>query len=105
MACLWRAARVRAERLAWTLIGIGVLLWALGDAYYRVVLYDSESPPVPSPSDVLWMAFYPFAYAGIGLLIRERAREMRVTIWIDGLIAALAVAALAAAVVFQSVLR
>jgi diguanylate cyclase (GGDEF)-like protein len=104
-ACLWRAWRVRSERLAWSLIGIGLFLWALGDAYYRVVLYTMDTPPVPSPADVLWISFYLFAYAGIGLLIRERAGKMSVTVWIDGVIAALAVAALVAAVVFQAVLE
>ena len=79
-------------------------LWTLGDAYYRVVLYDMDTPPVPSPADVLWISFYLFAYTGIGLLIRERAGRMRVTVWIDGVIASLAVAALVAAVVFQAVL-
>ena len=81
-----------------------MFLWTLGDAYYRVVLYDMDTPPVPSPADVLWISFYLFAYTGIGLLIRERAGRMRVTVWIDGVIASLAVAALVAAVVFQAVL-
>ena len=106
MACLVRAWRVNADRRAWTLIGIGVFLWAVGDAYYRVVLYNMTSPPLPSlsPADACWIAFYPFVYAGIGLLIRERTRNINVTIWIDGLIAALAVASVAAAVVFDVVL-
>ncbi len=104
MACLVRAWRVNADRRAWTLIGIGVFLWAVGDAYYRVVLYNMTSPTIPSPADACWIAFYPFVYAGIGLLIRERTRNINVTIWIDGLIAALAVATVAAAVVFDAVL-
>ena len=104
IACLWRAWNVGSERLAWSLIGTGMFLWTLGDAYYRVVLYDMDTPPVPSPADVLWISFYLFAYTGIGLLIRERAGRMRVTVWIDGVIASLAVAALVAAVVFQAVL-
>jgi two-component system cell cycle response regulator len=103
-ACLSRAWRVREERTAWMLIGIAVLLWTIGDVYFRGVLFESESVPVPSPSDVFWIAFYPFAYAGIGLLIRQRARNMRSAVWIDGLIAALAVATVAAAVVFGAVL-
>ena len=104
VACLSRAALVREERRAWTMLGIGVALWALGDAYYRAVLYESEVPPVPSPADAFWLCFYPFAYTGIALLIRARARDVRATVWIDGLIAALAVAAVAAAVVFNAVL-
>jgi len=80
IACLWRAWHVQTERPAWSLIGIGLLLWTLGDAYYRAALYTMDTPPVPSPADVLWISFYAFAYAGIGLLIRARAGEMRVTV-------------------------
>ena len=103
-ACFARVSRMREERLAWILIGTAVLLWALGDLYFRQVHWESESVPVPSVSDVFWLAFYPFAYAGIGLLIRDRARNMRATVWIDGAVAALAVATVAAAVVFGAVL-
>ena len=104
VACLARVALVRRERLAWALVGIGVLLWGLGDAYYRIFLYYMDSPPVPSVADGFWIAFYPFVYSGIVLLIRARARGAGTTVWVDGLIAALAVAGLATAVVFDAVL-
>jgi two-component system cell cycle response regulator len=104
VACIARAVLVRQERRAWAVLGAGMALWALGDAYYRAVLWDLESPPIPSPADALWLGFYPFAYAAIAILIHARARDVRATVWIDGLIAALAVAAVAAAVVFNAVL-
>jgi diguanylate cyclase (GGDEF)-like protein len=104
VACFARVALVREERGAWTCIAIAVSLWALGDLYYRAILYNAEVFPVPSPSDAFWLAFYPPAYAGIALLIRARARKVSATVWIDGLIAALAVASVAAAVVFDQVL-
>jgi two-component system, cell cycle response regulator len=104
VACVARTVLVREERRAWAMLSVAVGLWALGDAYYRAVLYESETPPIPSVADGFWLAFYPFAYAGIALLIRTRARDVPATVWIDGLIAALAVAALGAAVVFNAVL-
>src|SRR5204862_357058 len=51
LLCLGGAWQARREQNAWLLIGIGVLAWALGNLYYTVVLYDMESPPIPSPAD------------------------------------------------------
>jgi signal transduction histidine kinase/ActR/RegA family two-component response regulator len=103
IACIARAALVRDERRAWTVIATGVTLWVLGDTYFRGVLFDFDSPPIPSLADGLWLTFYPFAYVGVALLIRARMRDVRATVWIDGLIGALAIAAVAAAVVFNAV--
>ena len=103
LACLARAALVRSERLAWLILGLGALSWALGNVYYTAVLWDLEEIPVPSPSDALWIPFYPAAYVAVVLLMRKRISTFHATLWIDGLIAALAVGAVSAAVVFQSV--
>ncbi|MBJ7347164.1 MAG: diguanylate cyclase [Thermoleophilaceae bacterium] len=101
--CVMRAVLVRDGRRAWTFMAIGVSLWALGDAYL-VTKYFTSDPPIPSLADAGYIAFYPFAYIAIALLIRDRSRNPSATVWIDGLIAALAVAAVAAAVVFGAVL-
>jgi diguanylate cyclase (GGDEF)-like protein len=47
----------------------------------------------------------PLMLVGILLLLRARAREVPRTLWVDGLIAALAVGALSAAIVFETVLE
>ena len=51
LLCLGGAWQARREQTAWLLVGIGVLALALGNLYYTVVLYDMESPPIPSPAD------------------------------------------------------
>jgi diguanylate cyclase (GGDEF)-like protein len=104
VACLARVALVRRERLAWSLLAAGVVLWVLGDTYCRAVLYTAETVQVPSLADAGWLSFFPFAYAAIFVLIRNRARHVRPTVLFDGLIAALAVAAAATAIVFNAVL-
>src|SRR5687768_2270992 len=38
------------ERLAWLLIGSGVLAWSLGEVYYAAVLWDAEVISIPSPA-------------------------------------------------------
>src|SRR5580692_4846290 len=96
-SCLCRAALVRRERAAWALIGAGLLIWTGGEIYYEAVLAASGSVPIPSPADVGYLLFYPFTYAGLILLLRERIGSFPFTRWLDGLIAGLAVAALTAA--------
>jgi two-component system cell cycle response regulator len=98
--CLARAAIYRSERLAWLVLGIGLVAWAAGEAYYSIFLANLSEPPLPSVSDALWLAFYPACYIAIVLLVRERVREFRSSLWLDGLVGALAAAAIAADLVF-----
>jgi diguanylate cyclase (GGDEF)-like protein len=104
LLCLARAVRPGPERLAWLLIGGGVLAWSLGEVYYTAVLWDADTIPVPSPADHGYLLFPPLVLSGILLLLRSRATEVPRTLWVDGVIAALAVAALSAAIVFEAVL-
>ena len=100
---LWRAARMPAERHAWLVLGTGLLLWALGQAYYSVVLYYAEPAPFPSPADAGFLAFYPATFVALVLLLRARVAHLDPLAWVDSLIGALAVAALAAALIFPPV--
>ena len=102
--CLGGAWQARREQTAWLLIGIGVLAWALGNLYYTVVLYDMEAPPIPSPADAGFLLFPVLAMAGVLALVRARTRDVPTTLWTDGSIAALAVTALSAAIVFETAL-
>jgi diguanylate cyclase (GGDEF)-like protein len=104
-ACFARAILVRAERLPWLLLSCGLLLWTIGDLYYYFFLSSSESTPVPSIADAFYLAFYPVSYIALALLLRQRMRRFEGRLWLDGVIASLAVAALGAAIVFDAVLR
>ena len=99
-----RAAHRGRERLAWLLIGFGVVLWGIGLEYWELALSTSESPPYPSVADFFWLAFYPPVYVGLALLLHSRLAEFRPSLWLDGVIAALALAALGSAIVFGAVL-
>ena len=102
--CLGGAWQARREQNAWLLVGIGVLAWALGNLYYTVVLYDMESPPIPSPADVGFLLFPVLGMAGVLALVRARTRDVPKTLWTDGSIAALAITAVSAAIVFETAL-
>jgi two-component system cell cycle response regulator len=104
LACVCRVIFVREERRIWALVALAVSLWALGDVYWRIALWNLEVTPVPSLADVGWLAFYVPAYAAIALLVRARVESVRATLWVDGVIGGLAVASIAAAVVFDAVL-
>lgn len=103
-AVLLRAALVPSERVAWLSLGLGLLLWALGQTYYSIALYYTYPAPVPSPSDALFLAFYPASYIALVLLLRARSKRIDPFSWVDALVAALAGAAVVAALVLPPVL-
>ncbi len=103
LALLLRARAVPRERWAWLLLALGVLCWAAGEVYWTEAILDNPSPPYPSPADVLYLLFYPLAYAGLALLVRARAQELDWRRWNDGAITALGTAALGVALVFDFV--
>ena len=78
--CLGGAWQARREQNAWLLVGIGVLAWALGNLYYTVVLYDMESPPIPSPADAGFLLFPVLAMVGVLALVRARTRDVPKTL-------------------------
>ena len=94
----------RGERRVWSLVGVGVAAWAVGNTYWTFALVDLESPPYPSISDAFWLAFYPPVYLALILLVRARVARFRTSLWVDGAIGALAVASVATAAVLGHVL-
>lgn len=103
VACLLRSRTPGAARLAWLLLGAGIVCWGLGEVYWTVYIDSDPSAPYPSIADALFIALYPFAFAGLALLVRARADELDWRLWTDGLIAALGTTALGAAFVFDFV--
>jgi two-component system, cell cycle response regulator len=103
MLCALRAFARSEERAAWSLLALGLALYAGGNIYWSIALADLDDPPYPSVADGLWLSFYPLAYVAIALLVKARMPRLGVRLWLDGIIAALTVAAIGAAVVFKVV--
>jgi diguanylate cyclase (GGDEF)-like protein len=104
-SCLLRAALHREERVAWFVMGVGMLAWTAGEVYWALVLVNQEEVPIPSLADAGYLAFYPACYVALALLVKARMPGFRRSLWLDGAIAALAVSAAAAALAFERILE
>jgi signal transduction histidine kinase/DNA-binding NarL/FixJ family response regulator len=106
LLCALRALSVHTERVAWALMACAIACWATGEIYYDAFLAQSSGPqPIPSVADIFWLLFYIPAYLSVVSLIRSRLPHLSASLWLDGVIGALAVASVSAAVVFDAVLH
>ena len=64
---LLKALNAGRERLAWLLIGLGVLAWSLGEVYYTAVLWDAEVIAIPSPADAGYLLLPVLVITGVAL--------------------------------------
>ena len=102
--CIARGIIRPRERAAWILLGLAVLAWTLGELYFTEVLWSDASPPVPSVADAGYLSLPPLIIVGVVLLTRSHVRGVPRMVFVDGLIAGLAVGAMSAAIVFKPVL-
>jgi diguanylate cyclase len=96
LLCAWRAIARRPGRWGWGSLAVGLLLFTAGSVLWTSWVQYFNPLPYPSISDFCFLAFFFMAFLGIGLLVRETVPKTARTIWVDGLIAALGVAALEA---------
>ena len=78
-------------------------MYALGGVVYLVGVATAASPPFPSAADWMWLGMYPWLLAGLVGLVRARGLGSHVSVWFDGLVGALALATLGAALIFEPV--
>jgi diguanylate cyclase (GGDEF)-like protein len=106
VSCLLRAVLVKVDRTPWALLGFALALWAGAEITNTLYLSKLYYPPYPSIADAMWLAFYPASYFALLQLVRGRMRgQRRASLWLDGLVAALTVAALGEVLVFQPVIQ
>jgi diguanylate cyclase (GGDEF)-like protein len=97
VVCLVRARKATSYRLAWTLLGVSLLFYGLGNPYWTVFIRIQDPEPFPSVADGLWLGFFPFAFIALYLIVREIADDVPLSLWLDGVVGGLAVAGIAAA--------
>jgi diguanylate cyclase (GGDEF)-like protein len=100
-----RVARVAQDRLAWALVGVALCAWTLGNVWWMTVLYDLAELPIPSVADIGFLAFPPLLAVGCVLMLRSRqaGTDGGAGRWLDATAAAMAIAAVSAAIVFDAV--
>ncbi len=89
--CIARGVLVGSQRVAWLFLGFGLAC----DAFGEILSSISESF-APTVQDALYLCLYLGAYVAVVLLGRRRASHFHVSMWLDGIIGALAVGSLGA---------
>jgi diguanylate cyclase (GGDEF)-like protein/PAS domain S-box-containing protein len=85
----------RIAKLAWALIGAGMLSFVVGDVLaYNYKRFFGTELPFPSIADAFYLATYPLLIAGLVLLVRKRSRAHDRGAMIDALIVSTSAGAL-----------
>lgn len=92
---------VRAhERRAWAAIAAYATVTAAAEVGWAVQFRGVPVAPVPNWTDALYLVAYVFAALGVGLLLRAQlSGRVRLALWLDGIVAGLAITAVCAAFV------
>lgn len=99
--CLWRGFSIKNDRGAWLAIGLGITIYWLGDLYWNDFLADMANPPYPSWADAGWLLYYVPLYIGLMLILHRRVAGLPLSMWLEGVVGALAIASVCATVVFD----
>jgi diguanylate cyclase (GGDEF)-like protein len=91
-----RAVLVPHERAAWACFAAAGGCWTAASVYFLLVVRTQNPMPSPTWADAGWLAFYPFAWCGIALLLRRHISQIHANLWLDGLVGGLAAAAVGA---------
>jgi hypothetical protein len=94
-SCIGRAVYRPRERRAWALLGTGMLFSSSGFLLWAAVYEQQAAPPYPSLSDALWLPYYVFLLAAIVALLKAERPRIPATAWLDAVIPACAVSAIA----------
>jgi diguanylate cyclase len=93
LLCLARVVANRHNRAAWGAIAAALVAFSTGQVLWSVLYRYLPPQPNGNVTDVFYLAFYPFAIAGLVLLIRDRVPRFEFHRWVDGIAIVLIVAA------------
>jgi methyl-accepting chemotaxis protein len=100
---LVRAAVSPRDRRFCLALGTGMALWAVGDFAMTYEGIQNPNPPTPVLANYLWVGFFPVAYVGVMLLMRQEVRKFTAANYLDGVVATLTCAAAFAAFAFGAI--
>jgi hypothetical protein len=93
--CAARAAFATGERLVWALLGSAIASYGSGFLLWALVYQDDPAPPYPSPADALFIPAYVLILVALFALVRSERPRVPATTWLDALVPACAVSAVA----------
>ena len=98
--CWIRARKSVTYRASWRILAVGLALYGFGNIYWTAFVRPlGDNAPFPSVADGFWLSFYVFAFIALLLVVRDIADRLPLSLWLDGIVGGLAVAAIAAAAV------
>jgi diguanylate cyclase (GGDEF)-like protein len=98
--CLLRARKALTYRASWLVLAVGLALYGCGNIYWTIFVRPlGDSAPMPSVADAFFLSFYVCAFIALVLVVKEVADRLPLSLWLDGIVGGLAVAAIAAAAV------
>ncbi|MGA8219913.1 MAG: hypothetical protein WB771_15220, partial [Solirubrobacterales bacterium] len=95
------AGRTDRYRMVWGAVGLGQLVFALGEINLDFIQHVPGA--FPTPSDYLWLAYYPLVLLGVAFYLGDR-RSLRPLVWLDGTIVVLVLIAGGFALLFGEML-
>jgi diguanylate cyclase (GGDEF)-like protein/PAS domain S-box-containing protein len=82
-----RSVTAPRVRVAWALIAVGMLIYAIGDGIWAWIAIVEGADPFPSAADVAYVAFYPIVAGALLLFpVPSRAKREAVRLAIDSAI-------------------
>src|SRR3954452_1992961 len=87
-----RAATADSHRASWIVLTVGVGCW-MGGAVLGTAGGQPGDNSAVEAGDVLYLTFYPCAYAAVALRTRVTLHRFARTVWMDGLVGVLSVGA------------
>ena len=95
LACAARALLRPKRRVTWALLGVGSLAYAGGFVTWAALYENDASPPYPSIADAGWLLFMIILLLALVVFLRAELPRVERVAWLDALIPACAVSAIA----------
>ena len=100
LLCLVRSSRSPAFRHSARALALGLALYGLGNVYWTLLVRARGADAImPEVANALRMSFYVCAFVALLLVIRDIAEQLPLSVWLDGIVGGLAIAAVAATLV------
>jgi hypothetical protein len=103
--CIARGFTRRSGRAVALTLGLGLLMWSLGDLTYTIQSHGGTEPSTPSWADAFFLLFYPFTYVAVVIFMRGEVRRLATPSWLDGAVAGLGASAACSAFAFYKVVH